>query len=1106
MSPQAAKSHQPANQAPATAAKKAVAPAKTGFIDYGVPRLSAVPGAPPASIQPTPGSFHYLQRTLGNRAVGRLIQAKLTVGPPDDQYEQEADRVADFVSKGSDNGSITPTISKVGAAGLGAVVPSNGVHKSAVQRQQEEEPLQELPLQRLALDEKEPEQAFAQPKLIQRQAREDEEPEKIPGQPKLVQRETIEEEKPEEPPIQTQFLQCQTIEEEKPEEPPSQSKLVQRQAMEEEKPEESPSQTQFLQRREIEEEKPEGTSIEPQLVQRRASEDAAEHTIRNHGEGTPLSPMVRQHLEQGMGVDLSEVRLHTDPQAQEATKGLHARAFTHRNHIWLGRGEQQSNLRLMAHEVTHVLQQGAIVRRKPELEELPDRKEGTARVTNKLLNAPASARETAKVTPGAGGAISAAAGVSVPEEEMSKRAAPQPFEAKVTEGGGIPPSPAGGPPSPDSASQEGVSTAAEGTEKSLLEGPNPLNPLMASKARGLEIEVEKAAEMVAKQKEAPAITASGAPDIQFDRWSDFKGKVGQGLDWLSENVAAPIQRLASSGWDFIKRFGGIIAEDFRAADANGWDILLPQYLLFRMTKNRRRKLFDELIKNQEREQAKAVAEGKLSSEAAAEPSLLEQVDSVATKVEGVAEGGLEIGKELYEGAIMGDFKENPTIWNTIGQVAIGFVPYAGQAADIRDLIASIKKLHEKGWKDPWEWFNLVLTVVGIIPGVGDIIKGVGKGLKGPIRKAVGGLLKHGGELWRKIARRVPALLDGARHHGKKLLDGAAQLGRRALQGAKQLGHGVVNSVKQAAQKGRRLIGRVGETIKGHASRIAEKARGVVRQARGLMGRIAGAIGGPVRKAFKAAEDLAARGKELVQSGLKRGGDILGNIRRGIADTTRKAWDGLVEGVKGAVATGRRLYRIARVVTKRAIRKAIRRGKKWITQRYERVKNFFSDKIKWVKEKAIKWVKDKLRGLKDRIWKFLRDRWNRLKERGYRLLEKVGIRKVHVGHAKPWNQMTRAEQRAFQHSYSRHAQELGLPAWAESNAEALRQQFNATISRIRENAQRVSMQYKPHGIKGSGVSGASEPVRFFQYSDPSGTRFYYYETLDGKFISAGRMSP
>ena len=38
-----------------------------------------------------------LQRSAGNQAVARMIQAKLAVGPPGDVYEQEADRVADRV-------------------------------------------------------------------------------------------------------------------------------------------------------------------------------------------------------------------------------------------------------------------------------------------------------------------------------------------------------------------------------------------------------------------------------------------------------------------------------------------------------------------------------------------------------------------------------------------------------------------------------------------------------------------------------------------------------------------------------------------------------------------------------------------------------------------------------------------------------------------------------------------------------------------------------------------------------------------------------------------------------------------------------------------------
>ena len=51
-----------------------------------------------------PGLLSSLHHTLGNRAVQHLfasgaIQAKLTVGRPDDSYEQEADRVADAVMR-----------------------------------------------------------------------------------------------------------------------------------------------------------------------------------------------------------------------------------------------------------------------------------------------------------------------------------------------------------------------------------------------------------------------------------------------------------------------------------------------------------------------------------------------------------------------------------------------------------------------------------------------------------------------------------------------------------------------------------------------------------------------------------------------------------------------------------------------------------------------------------------------------------------------------------------------------------------------------------------------------------------------------------------------
>lgn len=57
-----------------------------------VQRALANPQATP------PAALASLQRTVGNRATRKLIQPKLNVGPAGDQYEQEADRVAQQVA------------------------------------------------------------------------------------------------------------------------------------------------------------------------------------------------------------------------------------------------------------------------------------------------------------------------------------------------------------------------------------------------------------------------------------------------------------------------------------------------------------------------------------------------------------------------------------------------------------------------------------------------------------------------------------------------------------------------------------------------------------------------------------------------------------------------------------------------------------------------------------------------------------------------------------------------------------------------------------------------------------------------------------------------
>jgi len=83
----------------------------------------------------------------------------------------------------------------------------------------------------------------------------------------------------------------------------------------------------------------------------------ADSAIVTAGAGEPLWSGTRDTLESGLGADLSGVRVHEGGGAAAAARGLEARAFTHGRDIWLGPGESQADIPLMAHEATHVLQQ-----------------------------------------------------------------------------------------------------------------------------------------------------------------------------------------------------------------------------------------------------------------------------------------------------------------------------------------------------------------------------------------------------------------------------------------------------------------------------------------------------------------------------------------------------------------------------------------------------------------------------------------------------------------------------------------------------------------------------------------------------------------------------
>ena len=89
----------------------------------------------------------------------------------------------------------------------------------------------------------------------------------------------------------------------------------------------------------------------------------------NHlqGGGQTMPTGLRNIMERGFGQDFSHVRLHTDKDAATLSSSIHAKAFTHGNDIYFNNGQYSPNTsegqKLMAHELTHVVQGGGKIGR-----------------------------------------------------------------------------------------------------------------------------------------------------------------------------------------------------------------------------------------------------------------------------------------------------------------------------------------------------------------------------------------------------------------------------------------------------------------------------------------------------------------------------------------------------------------------------------------------------------------------------------------------------------------------------------------------------------------------------------------------------------------------
>jgi hypothetical protein len=94
-----------------------------------------------------------------------------------------------------------------------------------------------------------------------------------------------------------------------------------------------------------------------------ASDNISRHIETSSGGGSPLPATTRNFMESRFGSDFSSVKIHTGSAAVQMSRELNARAFTMGGDIFFNEGqyapESSKGKKLLAHELTHTIQQGA---------------------------------------------------------------------------------------------------------------------------------------------------------------------------------------------------------------------------------------------------------------------------------------------------------------------------------------------------------------------------------------------------------------------------------------------------------------------------------------------------------------------------------------------------------------------------------------------------------------------------------------------------------------------------------------------------------------------------------------------------------------------------
>ena len=150
--------------------------------------------------------------------------------------------------------------------------------------------------------------------------------------------------------------------------PNSESSPLQMTAAEEEDASETTLQTQLFEEQAIQtkcSECEQEEALQTQATKKVTPAATFETSLqRSKGSGTPMNQSTRQGMEQQFGANFEGVRIHTDAQAVQMNQDLGSQAFTNGSDIYFNQGTYQpqstSGKHLLAHELTHTLQQGSV--------------------------------------------------------------------------------------------------------------------------------------------------------------------------------------------------------------------------------------------------------------------------------------------------------------------------------------------------------------------------------------------------------------------------------------------------------------------------------------------------------------------------------------------------------------------------------------------------------------------------------------------------------------------------------------------------------------------------------------------------------------------------